>query len=351
MVSVTEAYIALTVVSAPFIVASLYHVLNNVRRRGSRALAVLLTGTLVWLVSALTVELAPTFQVGLYANRIQYVGIVAVPTAFFLFALAYVDRGELVNRYSVGLLAIEPLAVLGLVWTNRQHALWTAGGVVPEGSTYVVDGAAVTCRAVICFGDSGVGFLAHTVYSYVLLLLGAILVLARPLRSSAIPRGQATSMAVAVGAPFGTNVLSIFALPAAFPDLTPVAFGVTGVAMVVGLYRYSLVETNALMGEASVGEREGGAVLVDDDDEVSDLNVEAARVLGVDADTALGASVEEVFAEHEALLAGHRQDGSSVDGLVLKTPISGEEVAVRSSEVSPGGTSKSGSLYEFSQQE
>jgi hypothetical protein len=53
----------------------------------------------------------------------------------------------------------------GLVWTNQRHHLWTAGGVVGKGEAYVADGAQVTCDAVICFGDSGTGFLAHTAYS------------------------------------------------------------------------------------------------------------------------------------------------------------------------------------------
>jgi len=350
MVSVTEAYLVLILGSAPLTLAALYHVLNNLHRQGSRPLAALLVGTLLWGMSALTVEIAPSFQLALYANRIQYFGIVTVPTAFLVFALMYADREHLVNKLSVGLLSLEPIAVIVLVWTDRQHDLWTSGGVVGRGEQYVADGAQVTCEAVICFGDSGTGFLAHTMYSYVILLVGAVLVLSRPIRSSDVPRGQAVSMAVAVGAPLAANVLSLFVLPTGFPDLTPVAFGISGVAIVVGLYRYSLVETDALMEVAAVEARDGGAVLLEEG-RVSDLDVEAAKVLGVDADTVVGASVEDAFGGQDVLLEGHRDGPEALAGETLTDPITGETYLVSVERVSPDATPKTGWVYEFSQAE
>lgn len=346
MVSTTVFYVALMLGSVPFTLAALYKVLDSTRRRGARPLAALLVGTLVWTLSALTVELAPTFTVGLYANRIQYLGIVLVPTAFLVFALMYVDREHLVNRYSLGALSLEPLAVLALVWTNPTHGLWTQG-IVPEGGTYVADGTQATCRAVICFGDSGAAFLAHTLYSYVVLLAGAALVLWRPLRSSEVPRGQGVSMAVAVLAPLVANAASLFVLPSGFPDLTPVAFGVSGVALVVGLYRYSLVETSALSAAAAVDDRETAAVLVSDDDEVVDLNVAAATVLGVDADTAVGADAGDAFETHEALRAAHGRDHGTASGTEVADPISGERYEVDVAPVDPDGANTAGRLYEF----
>jgi len=346
MVSTTGLYVALMLGSVPFTIAALYKVLDSTRRRGARPLVALLVGTLVWTVSALAVEFAPTFEVALYANRLQYLGIVLVPTAFLAFALMYVDHEHLVNGYSLGLLSLEPLAVLALVWTNRSHQLWIPD-IVPEGGTYVVDGAQVTCEAVICFGDTGPGFLAHTLYSYGVLLAGAALVLWRPLRSSDVPRGQGVSMAVAVLAPLTANVASLFVLPAGFPDLTPAAFGISGVALVVGLYRYALVETSALSAAAGIDDRDAGAVLVGDDDEVVDLNVAAATVLGVDADTAVGAPADDAFETHEALRAAHGRDPETIAGTEVTDPISGERYAVGVEAVDPDGANTAGWLYEF----
>lgn len=347
MVSVTEAYLVLLIGSTPLILAALNKVLNNLNRRGARPLAALLVGTLVWMLSALAVEVAPSFRVGLYANRLQYLGITVVPAAFLLFALAYADREELVNRYSVALLSIEPIAAIALVWTNRSHDLWTAGGIVGQGETYVADGAQVTCDAVICFGDSGQAFVGHTLYSYAILLAGAVLVLSRPVRSSAVPRGQALSMAVAVFAPLAANVLSLFVLPTGSPDLTPLAFGVSGIAIVVGLYRYSLVESDALTAEAAVDERDAGAVLVRDD-AVADVNVEGAKVLGVDADTVVGSPVDDVFDGHDVLVDAHGTSPTDATGETLADPITGESYRVAVEEVAPEGTPKSGWVYEFS---
>jgi hypothetical protein len=299
MAIINVPYVALLVAATPLLLASLYYVLDNLERRGTRPLVVLLVGTLVWLLSALAVALAPTFEVGLYANRFQYVGITMVPIGFVLFALAYVDRADLVNRYMTAALLVEPIAVLALVWTNRSHDLWTTA-IVREGATYVVDGAETTCAEVICWGEMGPAFLGHTLYTYAILLVGAVLVLSRPIRSDVIPRGQAVSMGIAVGAPLAANALSLFVLPSGFPDLTPVAFGVTGVALVVGFYRYSLVETGAITGAAAIDDRDHGAALVVDD-RVVEVNVDGARILGVDADTVVDEPVQSAFAEHPQL--------------------------------------------------
>lgn len=345
MASINLTYVLLLVGATPFILASLYYVLNNLQRRGTKPLVTLLVGSLVWLLSALSLELAPTFEMALWANRIQYIGITLVPLGFVLFALAYYDRDDLVNGKSAILLSLEPIAVLALVFTNTSHDLWTTA-VVGEGEQYVVGGAQTTCDAVICWGASGPGFLAHTFYTYTILLVGAALVLVRALSSDVIPRGQAITMSIAVGVPLVGNILSLFVLPPGTPDLTPVMFGVMGVALVVGLYRYSLVETGALTGTAAIEERENGAILLDDDS-VIEVNIEAAAVLGVDADTIVEESAAAAFANHEALQSAHADDPTTVDGETLKAPISGETYRVDVETIDPEGTTQTGWVYEF----
>ncbi len=347
MALLDTVYAGTLLVSIPVIGVALYYVGNDRQRRGATSLTVLLVGTLVWLLGALIYNVAPTFRIALWTNRLQYLGIVAVPATWLLFSLVYSDRERFANRYAVGLLSVEPLVVLALVFTNRSHDLWNSA-VVPEGQTYVVDGAQVTCDAVICFGSLGPGFLAHALYSYVILLAGAALVLSRALRSDAIPRGQAVSMVIAVAAPSIGNVVSLFVLPAEVPDLTPVMFGVMGVAIVVGLYRYSLVDTDALSGAVSVEDHDDPAVLVDDNDHVLALNVAAAAVLGVDADNAVRSPAEDVFDNHEELNNRYQSDRLSPGGLELEDPISGERYEVTATEVSPSGTPRGGWLYVFS---
>jgi len=347
MALVDTVYAATLLGSILIIATALYYVLDNLDKRGAYPLAALLGGAIVWVSFALIHSIAPTYDVALWANRIQYIGIVVNPAAWVVFALVYSDRERLANKFTVGLLSIEPLIVLGLVFTNTSHALWN-GAVVPEGTTYMADGAQVTCDAVICYGGNGPAFIAHALYSYVLLLAGAALVLARALRSDAIPRGQAVSMGIAVAAPLIGNIFSLFVLPDSVPDLTPVTFVVMGVAVVVGLYRYSLVETDALSGTVSVGDRDDPAVLVDDDHDVVDLNVSGAAVLGIDADQAVGTAVDEAFAEHTALLDRFRSGPLEPGGLEVSDPISGEGYEVIASEVDPDGAPRTGWLYVFS---
>jgi hypothetical protein len=138
-------------------------------------------------------------------------GIATVPISWLAFALQYTDReGQLTPR-NLALLSALPLVTLLLAWTNEAHGLiWS--------STRLSEGGPFPALEV----DHGAWFWVHWSYSYLLLLVGTILLVSMLTRSPNLYRKQNLALLVAVSVPWvgnGVYVLGLSLVPNL--DLTP----------------------------------------------------------------------------------------------------------------------------------
>lgn len=342
-------YNALLVISIFILAASLYYTVNHRSTRGARPLVLILSGALFWVLFRLVYGLAPDYQIALNGYRIMFLGVPLVVLGWLLFALEYTGRDHLVNRYSVAALSIEPLAVYGMVWTNTSYSLWNT--VAAKGETYLQDGVQQTCQEAICFVSNGEGFMIHTIYSYVLLAVGAALVLIRVYRADEVQRAQAGAMVVGVAAPLLGNVLSLFVLPSSVPDLTPILFTVTGLALAIGIFRYSLVDVSPLASEANIGELDQPAFVVTDRDRIADIDPADGAVLEVDTDEVVGSDIDDAFAAVPDLHEQYRTSTETPDGLRMSNDLTGESYQVTTEEVSAPGDALGGTIIILEQNE
>lgn len=333
----TLVYQAILVVAILATMGALYVVLDRASRPGGRPLLVLLGGSLVWLVVTFVYTVAFSFEVALVASKLTYLGITFVPIGWFLFALEYTGRDDWVRAPLVGALVLEAVVVNAIVWL-RTDLIWAT--VEPTGATG-------TGSAIIEFGAWGVGFYAHAAFAYLILFVGAGLVLTGLFGASTAHRGQVVSMLVAVVVPTVGNVvyLALSAAGVLALDLTPIMFAVSAVAIVVGAYRYSLVDDSPLAAEVGLRDRDQPAFLVDDTDTLVDLNVPAAAVLGVDADQAPGTDVDEAFAEHDSLRERYERSPEAPEGLTLDDPLTGTDYVVTVDRVDAPGAAHDGTLF------
>ncbi len=199
---------------------------------GAASVALLMTA-LAWWSFGYALELsAATFDWELLWTNVQYLGIVLSPAAWLLFAVDYSGRRRRLTRRSLVLLAIEPVLALVLVWTNSAHHLvWR--------SVELVNTAGFNALS----RTYGIAFWIHTAYSYALLLTGAVLLLGYLLRSPRLFRGQFVAALVAVAVPWVGSILYVTRLnPFDGLDISPLAFTLSGVCVVFGLYRYRLLD-------------------------------------------------------------------------------------------------------------
>lgn len=257
---------------------------------GVRGIAVLAAAVGVWNFGY-AAEMA---SVGLDAKiawvRVEYLGIVTVPVAWFVFSLGYTGRDRWITRRNLALLAVVPLLTLALLWTNGVHGLmWTRAALDKTGLFLVV--------------ERGPFFAVHLAYSYSLNLLGSVLLFATLLRSYRVYRRQVAALLVAISAPWIANIMYLTGLnPWPDLDLTSFAFVVSAAAVAWGLFRYRFLAI-VPVARAAVLEKMNDAVIVTDlSDRVVDLNPAAGRVLGQPTSEVVGEALSGVVPDVHALL-------------------------------------------------
>jgi hypothetical protein len=158
-----------------------------------------------------------------------------VPISWLAFAFQYTDReGQLTPR-NLALLFALPLVTLLLAWTNEAHGLiWS--------STRLSEGGPFSALEV----DHGAWFWVHWSYSYLLLLIGTILLVSMLTRSPNLYRKQNLALLVAVSVPWvGNGVLRPGSQPCTQPGPDSIRVALEGPLRLI--YRLRLTTTLALI--------------------------------------------------------------------------------------------------------
>ncbi len=154
--------------------------------------------------------LSADFPTVLFWDNIEWLGATWAPTLWLAFVLQYTRRAHWLTRRTVVLLVVEPLITLLLVWTNQFHGLVESHVRLNTSGSFAA--------LVVTYGR---WYWINIVYSYLLLLVGAILIclliqtLTRPVHPYL---GQTCALLVAVLAPWVGNALTISGL-SPFPRL------------------------------------------------------------------------------------------------------------------------------------
>lgn len=272
------------------------------RRRpapGATALAVLMLGTAIWSLGYALRLASVDLTSKLFWAKARYVGVVLTPAAWLAFAIRYTGYGRRwLTPWTVAILALEPAIVLFLVWINETHHLfWTETRLEQMGALTLL------------ITSHGPVFWAHTVYSYVLLVIGSALLTLLFVRAPGLYREQAAAVLTALLLPLAGSVLSIFQVFPVPLDLIPFAFTLAGLALAWGLFRSRLLEITPIARDAIIEVMPQAAVVLDAQGRVVDLNSAAERLLGLAASESIGLPAERVLAAYPALQAICRKTG------------------------------------------
>ncbi|MFQ3293256.1 MAG: signal transduction histidine kinase [Halobacteriales archaeon] len=249
---------------------------RNRSTTGARWFLGFMIGAMIWLAAETAAALAPVPEPTLTFNRFVYLGVCLMVAGWFLFTLEYTHNADLVTKRLLGVLAIEPLLFLSVSWLRPVPLVW---------EEITVSSASVSGLEVA----HGPAFWLHATYSYVLLLVGLVLLLRMILRSQRLYRGQVIALTVAVLVPIVANALYLLG-PIAH-DLTPLTFVVSGSALSVALFRYRLTDVTPIAREA-VLEKVTDGVLVIDHGRIVDVNPAARSMLHLDGDVVGERAVE-----------------------------------------------------------
>lgn len=269
------------------------------RRRpapGATPLALLGLAVAAWSY-AYAFELASTTpELVQFWVKLEYPGIVITPLAWLAFALHYTGRERRLTRFRIAMLAKIPIITVLLAWTNElHHLIWQEVTFDAQDSLLLFD------------PTYGPWFWVHTAFSYLAIGTGTILLLRSALRSMNLYRRQAAVAIFSAVLPWIGNVLYLSDLvPGPQLDLTPFAFTLSCLALVLGFFRYRLLDVVPVARDLIIENMSDGVVVIDDQNRIVDLNPIALNGLQMPSSMVIGKLAFQVFARWPDMVERYR---------------------------------------------
>ena len=243
-----------------------------------RSLSWFLSFTAFWTFGAfmenLSIRIGAGPQTQLFWMNAQYLSIAFIPYTWLVFICSYTGSFTSIRRLPFAI--IPGLSVL-IAWTNNFHNLmWTSIDLQKTGL--------VTTH--------GPWFnYVHMPYSYGLLVLALFVLLKTALNRQHSIRPQMGIMAAAMFIPTLINIIYLSEVLPFAADPTPVAFAVSGLILVIGLFRYQLFEREPVTYRTVFDHLKEAVLILDEDYKIIDVNAEAAHLLNHDPRYLLGQNV------------------------------------------------------------
>lgn len=228
-----------------------------------------------------------SFSSKLFWETVQLVGILILPTTWFLFITRYTGEDGRLTRNALYALCVPPIIFLALILTNPSHHLfWT------EISS---DALLPTSKLVMVWG---VGYWAFVFYSYALIGVGVILLVRMLIRSKRLYRWQAILVLMAVTVTWAINILETLGVVRwKVVDPTVLIMFITIPATVWGIRHLRSRAIIPVARGAIIDGMSDGVIVLDTGGRIVYLNLAAERLFDA-------ASSETVDGNMEWLLPG-----------------------------------------------
>lgn len=250
------------------------------------------------------VELAvPTFEAKLLFANLAYLGIVAVPMFWAIFAIEYSVGDDHLTRRHLVYLGIVPAITLVLLWTSPYHGLMRLNPRLTDLGAF-----SIVAR------EFGPWFMVHTVYSYLLLLSGSVLLIRVMTQSTYLYKRQAMVLLVASLLPLLGNAIYLTMPRTVIPmDVTPMSFAITGAVIALGLNRYGILDVVPAARAAVVEGMRDGLLVMDAANHIADMNESAEEMVGRRRVECIGIPLSELLPASEELLRTRTQKEEDIE--------------------------------------
>jgi signal transduction histidine kinase len=278
---------------------------------GSDAFSWMMMAVALWSLASAMHTVVDDREARIVIAKFQYLGVAPVGVLWLMFAgdysrVAWRLSSDRLFRVAVW---IVPAITFLLVLTNEQHGLhWAEIETVetPMGARLVYRG--------------GPWYWVHVTYSYLLVLVGTM-ILVRSLRRFPPPYRRQTAMIIAGAVvPWTGNLLYLTGfMPVTGLDLTPIAFTVSGACFTLAIYRYRLFGLVPVARDMVVDSMDDGVLVLDAQRRIVDLNAAAERFTGASM-VSLGRPIDEVVSWWNESTAEARPDVNGQPAIVKVEP-------------------------------
>jgi PAS domain S-box-containing protein len=276
--------------------------------KGAGAAAVLSISAALWILGAVLETGSTRLADQLLWDRVQFLGVLLMPIAWFVFAARYTGEDRWITPRSLFVLSLPSMLFFFLILTNgNHHRVWENIALASSPSA----------RGLMKI--EGPIYWLLILHSYLLIGWGIFLVLRKLVRSSHIQRWQAGTLAAVAICTWIVNILENMGVDP-LPEL-----GSTGIFMTFAVpfaaWNLQRVRSRTLVPVAreTVFERMSDGVLVmDERDCVVDLNPAAEGILGRSGREIISKHIGRVWPELDALLQDSFQEDPSAGDMELE---------------------------------
>jgi sigma-B regulation protein RsbU (phosphoserine phosphatase) len=269
----------------------LYIQSRPIKKRESNVFSAMMFGGSLWAFTNAIQLITPDIGWQKAWNSITYLGIMVIPTAWFLltFKLTGFAR-ERIDKLEKRLWVIPILLYLSLLTTEFHRFFFVSYEIVTVGGYASLE------------NEYGFLFYVHTGYSYLLILSGMI-VLGVSLATDFKRYGtQAYGLIIGVLAPLLGNAYFLFgSAPTGFPDPTPIIFTVTGISFAWAIFGGKMLDVVHLAHGAIIQKLSTGIIVLDSEKTILDINQAAANIFGVRVKVFVGSSLPELIEKNQAI--------------------------------------------------
>ena len=284
----------------------LYIQSRPVKKRESNAFSLLMFGGSLWAFSSAIQFISPNAQWQIFWNLFVYLGIMLVPTSWFLMSVKLTGflRGP-IEKFERWLWLPPALLYLGFLTAGFHKLFFTSYYMIADGGYVMLQ------------NDYGLLFYVHTIYSYVLIVTGIVILTISVITKFRQYGVQVYGIILGVLAPLVGNAYFLFGSPPpGFPDPTPIIFTVTGITFAWAIFGGHILEVVPLAHESIVRKLSTGVMILDAEKNIRDINDAACEMLGLTSRIYVGTSLTELVDQNrdvaltvnDALISSMQED-------------------------------------------
>jgi PAS domain S-box-containing protein len=206
----------------------------------------------------------------LFWVKLSYIGISTVAPLWFLFTLDYTQNQEVIKRPRVIFLFLIPVATIYLAFTNEMYGLvWPF--IIPI----------MTSQGVMVIYGHGPAAITSSIYSYILMLAGLVLIGQNLFRTSQIYQRQAVMVFTAALIPLLVNSYYAAGITPYYFDPTPLALSVSGILILWSIFGYKLLDIMPPAYKILFDSMQNGVMVLDPQERIMDINPTGRQLLGI----------------------------------------------------------------------
>lgn len=239
-----------------------------------------------WLFTSGMVSMSQSQAQARYWVDPRYFGLTTMLAFFITFVLQYTGHGKWLTKSRFAFIFAIPIVTQIIIETNPLHH-W-----------FLVD-VSFSHNSILMGLDSvryGPIFWLHTVYSYMLVLIGIGLIVQTSIHTFQLYREQSVIMILGVLPPLLTSVIDAFLLiPGLKHPLAPLGFAFMGMAFAWAMFQHRMLDIVPVARDIVIDSMSDGMMVLDSLANVVDINPSAQQLLELESYQVIGKPAAQVF--------------------------------------------------------